>query len=722
MKVEGAVSSKVQEAYEDGLEDGAEIQKGKLVPTSITENGTYSREDGYASVTVNTEALTGQTKDYSITSNGTTSISPDAGYNAITAGTITVSVGQEDAKFKEYIQGYSRQVNEEDLSGCTQLKSRAFAYSVNLEEAYIPSSVTRYTGGYIYNGDSSLTDVQLSTADLSGSCHFQACPILQRIEIPEGVETIGSYCFANDMMLNEIKLPSTLKKIGNYAFSATSITSIVIPEGVTSIGDYAFDQCSILKSVYLPSTLTSIGAYAFRNCDSLEAIYVPDSVTSIGNLAFAYCDGLKHFKFPTGTTIVTNCLQGCTHLKTVIFHSGITAVNTNALSGCTALEGIYFMGETPPTFANSAMSSSSSCKIYVPTGKVSAYSSAIKPATTAVRNRLAEAQTFLRYETSDGQPIDDTQLPLTGWGSGVTIASNQYTVAENGLITFNGVVTSIPDTAFVPFNTLTSLYAPFSVTSFGHIALGNNKALQGYTTTSGNTYYGYLPPHLESIGSLGIQSDNVDWIVPQSLKTIGSGGFANFKSATFTGRPPVITNIIGSGKVIVPPEMYDAYRTAWSAEYVPTIYQPEPYQSYSTSYYNDNTIEYTSTDDKIVRLNTYKRWNGNYGSAFIANENTYENGEGKIKFQYTVNLLPVRGFSNKSRLKTLKLPKNIGDIETKGLANLPNLEALYIDFDGYVNASPDAFDDTNPDAVIYVHSNLEEYQAGWTYFHNFQLW
>ena len=39
----------------------------------------------------------------------------------------------------------------------------------------------------------------------------------------------------------------------------------LIPEGVTSIGDYCFDECSLLTSIQLPSSLITIGDNAFSD-------------------------------------------------------------------------------------------------------------------------------------------------------------------------------------------------------------------------------------------------------------------------------------------------------------------------------------------------------------------------------------------------------------------------------------------------------------------------
>ena len=41
------------QGYEEGYEDGEAAQKAKLVSTAVTENGTYSKEDGYSAITVN---------------------------------------------------------------------------------------------------------------------------------------------------------------------------------------------------------------------------------------------------------------------------------------------------------------------------------------------------------------------------------------------------------------------------------------------------------------------------------------------------------------------------------------------------------------------------------------------------------------------------------------------------------------------------------------------
>lgn len=74
--------------------------------------------------------------------------------------------------------------------------------------------------------------------------------------------------------------------------NCTLLESVNIPSSVTSIGRNAFAYCHYLESVTIPSSVTNIGESAFEDCRSLTTISIPSSVTSIGKRAFMDCYGL----------------------------------------------------------------------------------------------------------------------------------------------------------------------------------------------------------------------------------------------------------------------------------------------------------------------------------------------------------------------------------------------------------------------------------------------
>ena len=135
-----------------------------------------------------------------------------------------------------------------------------------------------------------------------------------------------------------------------------SIVTAVIPSGVTSIGLSAFDGCTALTSVEISSSVTSIGNSAFYNCTALTSVEIPSSVTSIGSSAFS----------------------DCTALTSVEISSSVTSIGNSAFYNCNHLKSIKFLGSTPPTVSNARTWTGvpTTCKIYVPTGSLTAYTTA----------------------------------------------------------------------------------------------------------------------------------------------------------------------------------------------------------------------------------------------------------------------------------------------------------------------------------------------------------
>jgi len=133
---------------------------------------------------------------------------------------------------------------------------------------------------------------------------------IKKIEIAEGVTSIGKYAFYSAKNLESINIPSSVTSIGSAAFHlCASIESISVAEQnskYVSIDNCLIDKTSktmVLgcgKSV-IPtdaSVVTSIANYSFYGSEKLESITVPANITRIGKGAFASCPNLKELSIP----------------------------------------------------------------------------------------------------------------------------------------------------------------------------------------------------------------------------------------------------------------------------------------------------------------------------------------------------------------------------------------------------------------------------------------
>lgn len=157
------------------------------------------------------------------------------------------------------------------------------------------------------------------------------------------------------------------------------IITAVIPSGVTAIRDYAFTYCSALTSVTIPSSVTAIGPYAFQNCSALTSVNIPNGITRIASYTFAYCSVLPSITIPSSVTeIASRAFTNCTSLTSIVIPVNVATIGTYAFNSCTGLTSIKFEPTTPPTVANANAWSSvpTTCVIQVPTGSLTAYTTA----------------------------------------------------------------------------------------------------------------------------------------------------------------------------------------------------------------------------------------------------------------------------------------------------------------------------------------------------------
>ena len=202
-------------------------------------------------------------------------------------------------------------------SGVTSIGMSAFEYCSSLTSLTLPSSVNEI-GIYAFHGCSGLTSLTLPSSVTSSIRDYIFDGLKEcNYFIDSDLETYLAHThdwkyipvdeikyYHNGQELTKLEIPSGVDKIGSYSFyKGVNLTSLTIPSSVTSIDRSAFEGCSGLTSLTLPSSVTAIGGSAFEGCSGLTSIYVSwDSPLSIAASTFKDANTEKCILYvPKGT-------------------------------------------------------------------------------------------------------------------------------------------------------------------------------------------------------------------------------------------------------------------------------------------------------------------------------------------------------------------------------------------------------------------------------------
>lgn len=147
---------------------------------------------------------------------------------------------------------------------------------------------------------------------------------IEKINISQGVDSIGDYMLSHLRKVRSINLPSSVKTIGENAFLGCSYLRKVEATSTSklkSIGENAFAYCRKLEEIPSFSHLKYIGKNAFFYCYSLNNVVLGYSVEIIGEGAFDCCQQLEKARivnfnadiFDSSTTFGRNtCIESFT--------------------------------------------------------------------------------------------------------------------------------------------------------------------------------------------------------------------------------------------------------------------------------------------------------------------------------------------------------------------------------------------------------------------------
>lgn len=224
-------------------------------------------------------------QDLAITENGT--YTAEEGYTGL--GTVTVSVAS--AGDADFIGVLDRTAANPILpEGLTSIGMYAFARCANLVLPSLPSGLTSI-----------------------GMYAFDRCAKLALTSLPSGLTSIDMYAFNECTSLALTSLPSGLTNINDYAFyQCTNIALTSLPSSIQTIGANAFRYCSGLTTMTLPSSIQTINAYAFANCSGLNSVTFEGTPTSIANTVFYTTTQLATINVPWAEGAVSGAPWGAT--------------------------------------------------------------------------------------------------------------------------------------------------------------------------------------------------------------------------------------------------------------------------------------------------------------------------------------------------------------------------------------------------------------------------
>lgn len=218
-----------------------------------------------------------------------------------------------------------------DISGITQLGTRAFAECSNLNVDISINSVQIINGEYTFykSGITSFIAPNLTywqyTSHL-GSCTnlyklvipklqtipsslCSGCSNLKEVVINENAQTIDSYAFYNCFSENSnIDLIFTnLQTIGVSAFAKSKLRKITIYNIETILNSYVWSGCSLLVEANIPD-VKKIGDYIFEDCVCLSKVNA-SSLEEIGIWTFSDCSSLTNIDLPNVKILGSNSFR-----------------------------------------------------------------------------------------------------------------------------------------------------------------------------------------------------------------------------------------------------------------------------------------------------------------------------------------------------------------------------------------------------------------------------
>lgn len=367
-----------------------------LIPNSVTSIGSYAFRgcSGLTELTIPSSVCT---------------ISDDAFYKCTSIEELTIEDGSERLSLGNNTQGTSsrnaslfddcplkslylgRELSYNAFSGSsiekliignTEISSRAFHSCTNLTTVEIGNYVTCIEDEAFYDCPN-LDTVYFNAENCETSGNSAFPPTLKKIIFGKNVKSIPPCMFYGCSLLNSIEIPNSVSTIGTSAFGACSglntlyfnaencetcgsegrpafprtLKNLVIGNDVKSLPDNAFYHCSELTAIEIPESVASIGKNTFYGCVNFASVSTStledwlkiefgneySNPTYYAKKLLVGGETIRRLTIPEGTTRINAfAFVNCEPLVTVTFPTSIKSVGDAPFIGCTGLQRDIF--------------------------------------------------------------------------------------------------------------------------------------------------------------------------------------------------------------------------------------------------------------------------------------------------------------------------------------------------------------------------------------------
>ena len=332
-------------------------------------------------------------KSITYTSNGTATVTPDEGYDALSSVNITVNVSGgggsgasaklDDVTFIDYDGSvlYSYSLAEaQALTGLPELPAHdglvCQGWNWTLEDIKALNRPVTVGAMYITDDGATRLHIRIATVGRMTVPLYIGQTVSNGVSIDWGdgsaaktlsgtgnVNTSHTYAEPGDYVISLMPQGGCKLSFGGGSSSycvmgstennsrvyCNMLQEVYVGKNVASISYSAFDSCSSLASITIPTGITSISVFALQNCYSLASITIPDSVTSIGSNALRNCYSLASITIPDGVTSLDGSnFINCYSLASITIPDSVKSIGSNALRNCYSLASITIPAGVKP--------------------------------------------------------------------------------------------------------------------------------------------------------------------------------------------------------------------------------------------------------------------------------------------------------------------------------------------------------------------------------------